>query len=104
MDDLIQLFVTGGGKPISINPTNRHAWLLYANMDKDDFRKLDEIGFVFVKTKRHSLERYDILPIYKTYLWGMIRICVDKQRVPVYKDVVEIIFRAKPPSSTLKGK
>ena len=85
-----------------INKDHKVRWLLYSLMTPDQFTKLDEIGFVFVKSVTKVIIGYNTEKVYKNF-WKF-RICVDKKRIPIYKEEVSIIMKAKPKKQTLKGK
>lgn len=102
MNDLIQKFVDGGGADLAISKDHRLLWLLYASMTKDDFRHLEELGFVFVKCVRKVITSYNTETVYKKF-WRF-KIPIDKKQIPIYSDVEEILMRAKPPKKTLQGK
>lgn len=102
MDNIIKLFIQHGGSSLYISPERPDIWAVYTSLTSDDFRRLNEIGFVFVKKTTKVLDKVIIEPVYKKF-W-IFKIQVDKKEIPVYKEVSEIVMKAAPRKSTLEGK
>lgn len=100
MTDLIQLFINNGGGDFTIKKSDRVSWLTYSKMTRDDFRQLEELGFVFHKRVKKTKIGEEVTGKVVPFLYFFKKL-VDKKIIPVYKEEDEIIMKARPKKPTL---
>jgi len=100
MTDLIQLFINNGGGDFTISKSDRISWLTYSSMKKEDFRQLEELGFVFHKRTKRTKVGEEVRGRVVPFLYFFKKL-VDKKVIPLYKEEDEIVMKARPKKPTL---
>lgn len=103
MIEIIQCFIDNGGKDLVIKRSDQKTWLTYTLLTREDFRRLEEIGFVFHKRIHKIKTGEKVVGTVVPFLYFFTK-TVDKKTVPLYKEEEEIVMKARPKKPTLEGK
>jgi hypothetical protein len=99
MNDLIIAFCNNGGY-LEFTPDDKHLWFCYKTLTADDYDYLRILSFGFSVNKIKTFSHTETRLVKKKFLW--IFNYLDKQMVPVYKDVITVKMFPVPRKPTLE--